>query len=285
MTQTQTLALTVQSVLQIGTERLMTTTDTPQLEAQLLLGHVLGQSRTWLLTWADTIVAPTDFDVFQQYIERRAAGEPLPYILGCWEFFGIDFAVSTATLIPRPETELLVEAALDYISRQHRDVTVVDVGTGTGCIGLTIAAHAANTRITLVDCSADALEIAEENARSLNKFVALRQNDLLEGLGQFDVICSNPPYVAPCDMETLPVADYEPHLALDGGADNGMEVITRLLPQVKTHLNPGGIFLMEFGADQGQAVYALATEVFPAASVEILQDYAGLDRLLRISLP
>ncbi len=285
MTTTQTLALTIQSALQDGTERLMAVTDTPQLEAQLLLGHVLDQSRTWLLTWADKTLDLDDYEIFSALINRRADGEPLPYILGSWEFFGINFVVSPATLIPRPETELLVEAALEYISQQQRDVAVVDVGTGTGCIGLSIASHAANTRITLVDCSVDALEVAEENARHLNKFVALRQNDLLEGLGQFDLICSNPPYIAPCDMEGLDVADFEPHLALDGGASDGMEVITRLLRQVKTHLNPGGMFLMEFGADQGAAVHTLATETFPAASVEIVSDYAGLDRLLRVCLP
>ncbi len=282
---TSTLSHTIQSALRDGTEQLMAVTDTPQLEAQLLLGHILDASRTWLLTWSDKPLETADFTAYQAAIARRATGEPLPYILGSWEFFGVDFIVSEHTLIPRPETELLVEAALDYTTAQDRQLTLVDIGTGTGCIGLSIAANTKNTRVTLVDICPNALEVAEQNARNQNVFVTLRQADLLDGLGMFDVICSNPPYVAPAEMADLAVSKFEPHLALDGGSNRGLDVIERLLDQAVAHLNPSGLLLVEFGSSQGAAIRDLAVAAFPNATVEIIQDYAGLDRLLRVTLP
>ncbi len=256
----------------------------PHLEAELLLMELRQCDRTTLFAHPEWELDPIQARRYADVVHRRAEGTPLPYITGHIEFFGLEFAVTSAVLIPRPETELLVERAMDWLQR-HTSRRIVDIGTGSGCIAVTLAVMQRALHITAGDISAAALAVAQTNARHHNvaSRVTCIQADLLAPLsGPLDLILSNPPYVADPEWEQLPDSvRQEPRSALLAGPQ-GLDLIRRLLSQARHRLTPGGCMLVEIGEEQGNAVQALAQTAFPRACVNVLPDLAGKPRLLEV---
>ncbi|WP_119065644.1 peptide chain release factor N(5)-glutamine methyltransferase [Aggregatilinea lenta] len=260
--------------------------DAEPLDAALLLAHVLGVERAILIAHPDQPLLPDQAAVFGALIRQRAAGMPVAYLLGRRAFYDRDLAVTPDVLIPRPETEHLVEAALDW-ARGRADLRVVDVGTGSGAIAVTLAAHLPDARIWAVDVSAEAVAVARQNADAygLAARITVMHGDLLAPVlasgVRADLIAANLPYIPSGDLSALVVAQHEPRLALDGGPD-GLDVIRRLLAQAPDVLAPAGLLLLEIGAGQGRAVMALAEAVFPGATARLHLDYAGHDRVVSL---
>ena len=256
----------------------------PALDARLLLAHVLGRDHAYLVAHDDEPLTTVQAVTYGQLLARAVADEPIPYLIGHAPFYGQEFAVSPAVLIPRPETEQLVETAIGW-ARGRGALRVADVGTGSGCIAVTLARHLPAADVVAVDVSAAALAVARANASRLAPGrVALMRGDLLAAFGPgLDLIAANLPYVGRQEWTALPdgVKSYEPALALDGGRD-GLDAIRALLPQAAERLRPGGLVLLEIGWRQGEAVAALAQAAFPTARVAIRPDFAGHDRLVVI---
>lgn len=296
---------TTAALLREGVERLRESgSETPRLDAELLLGDAVGVGRTVILAHPD---APVGADAARRYradLERRAAGEPVAYLRGLKEFFGLAFSVDRRALIPRPETERLVELGEAELMRRlgaaprtagTPPLRVVDVGTGSGAIVVALAvvlrrrAALSSVEIHASDLSNDALDLARENAagHAVADSITFVQADLLPGSGgdeegSFDVVLANLPYVRHDAMAGLPVAaSFEPVVALDGGVD-GLEVIDRLLGQLPGALSDGGIALLEIGADQGEAIVKRCAERLPGWSCVVETDLAGLPRVARI---
>ncbi|HND47704.1 MAG TPA: peptide chain release factor N(5)-glutamine methyltransferase [Anaerolineales bacterium] len=264
--------------------------DLTQQDAQLLLAHVIGRSRTWLLAHLDAPLSAPLLDSANQAFARLEAGEPLPYILGHWEFFGMDFDITPDVLIPRPETEMMVEKAIKWLSASGERRTVADVGTGSGIIATSIAMHVPNANILATDISRAALKVAKHNAEKFNvqHRIDFLECDLLpEHMDplptdrHFDLICANLPYIPTQTMRRLPIYGREPTLALDGGED-GLDIYRRLLNVAPNWLAPYGMILLEIEATQGIKALNLATDTFSESSISLHQDFAGHDRLLEI---
>ena len=232
-------------------------------EAGSLLAHVLGRDRTFILSQADDPISEEQLELFCRTLDWRAAGKPLQYITGHQEFFGLDFEVTRDVLIPRPETELLVEKALELVATESAPV-ICDVGTGSGCIAVTLLHELPYARGTAIDVSPEAIEVAKRNAsrHSVSERLEFVVSDCFTGLNNegpiFDLIVSNPPYVSVRELENLQreVRDYEPHLALEAGTD-GLSIIRRLLVDAGAYLKSGGHFLFEIGFDQHHAIEQL----------------------------
>ncbi len=234
-------------------------------DAELLLLHILQIDRATLLAYPDRILTLEQLAAYQAAIDRRLDNEPIQYILGEQEFFGLNLKVTPATLIPRPETEHLVEAVLHQLPR-NQPLNILDIGTGTGAIALALAVHLPEARITAIDLSAEALEVARENARTHNLSGRIRflQSDLFDGLSQneqtvtFDAIVSNPPYIPEGDREELhpQVRDHEPSQALFAGP-LGLDIYRRLIPQAHAALKLGGLLALEIGHGQSSALASL----------------------------
>lgn len=276
---------TVDQALRRAATQLAPVTDHSRLEAELLLAHLLEQPRVFLHAHPETPLTPAQAKAYAALVQRRAGHEPLPYITGHVEFYGRDFTVTPDVLIPRPETELLVETALAWMDT-HDVTRAVDVGTGSGCIAVTLAAEMPSLNVIATDLSTAALRVARANARRHNVQDCARcvQANLLTPLPDpfFDLIVSNPPYVALDEWETLPLSvRREPRQALRAGPE-GLDAIRRLLAQARPRLRPGGLLLVEIGETQGTRVHALAREIFPQRDVRILKDLAGKERLLRV---
>lgn len=274
-------------------KRLAAFSDTPQLDAQVLLAHILQKSRTWLLAHPDSRPDGRQAPNLEALIQRLEAGEPLPYVVGHQEFFGLDFDLSPNVLIPRPETELLVEHGIKWLQRAPERRTIADIGTGSGCIAICLAFHLKDARVLGSDISRSALKVALRNARKLRvagriDFVAC---DILpehvEGLAtdrHFDLVCANLPYIPTAQLHELPVYRQEPVLALDGGPD-GLTPFRRFFEMVPAWVAPGGLILLEIESTRGAAVLSLAYDAFHTAAIHLHQDLAGRDRLLEIELP
>jgi release factor glutamine methyltransferase len=262
--------------------------ESPRLDAELLLAEVLGVNRAAILAHPDRRLKPKELTRYRGLVARRAEREPLAYLLGRREFFGLDFMVDARALIPRPETELLVERALHLARRRPAPPRIADVGAGSGAIAVTLAVHLPQASVYALDDSAGALAVVAENARrhGVDSRVHCLQGDLLAPLpGAVDLITANLPYVTTAELETLApeIQRYEPRAALDGGPD-GLAFIRRLLATAGLHLQPGGAILVEIGASQGPAVVELARQHFPQGRVQLSQDYAGLDRLVVVEV-
>ena len=264
--------------------------DTASLDAQVILAHIMGKERGWLFAHYDQALMPEEAETFTDMVARRAAAEPVAYLVGHREFYGLDLMVDERVLIPRPETELLVDAVLDHIdSRPSHEVRMVDVGTGSGAVAVAVASNCPEVTIYAVDLSPDALEVAAENVRQHDSRgqITLLQGDLLSPLPEpVDIIAANLPYITNNDYKHLmaDVRDYEPRLALEAGPE-GLDLIRRLLDQAPGHLYPGGVLFLEIGANQGQAVMQLVERLLPQARhVGLRQDYHGYDRLVVIGL-
>ncbi len=264
--------------------------DSPRLDAELLLAHALELSRARLLAQFDRVLSPAELARYRQLIERRRAHEPVAYIVGHQEFYGLDFYVDRRVLIPRPETELLVEKAIELAGRVGDrgyglyPLILADVGTGSGAIAVSLAVHLPQATIYALDSSAEALEVAARNVRhhGVEGRVHLLRGDLLSPLPEpVDIVVANLPYVSEEELAELPpeIRCYEPLSALDGGPD-GLRHIRRLLAQAREYLRSHGAVILEIGATQGKAVAELARQHFPTAEIEIAKDYGGLDRVV-----
>jgi release factor glutamine methyltransferase len=251
------------------------------LDVDVLARHVLGWSRAKLLTSGRDPVPAGFEDRFAAALTRREAYEPVAYITGVREFWTRDFEVNRNVLIPRPETELIVEAVIEL---DHKRPRILDVGTGSGCLAVTLAAELPDAQVVATDVSADALAVARRNAErhGVSARVTFVLTNLLDGLpGAFDVIVSNPPYVARASELPPDVIQYEPHTALYGGED-GLEAICVLISEARAHLAAGGLFVVEFGFGQADQVRALA-ESAGWKHIEIRKDLQGIERTAVLS--
>jgi release factor glutamine methyltransferase len=257
--------------------------ESPHLTADLLLGHVLGWDRVRVLTDFEATLDDESNERFAEAVRRRIQGEPLQYITGKQEFYGRTFRVSPAVLIPRPETELLVESALSLATDQKPYLRYVDIGTGSGCIAVSVAAEKSEWSGWGIDVSPEALAVAHDNAirhhvsdRLL--FICADLFDPFRPEAAFDLILSNPPYVARRDAAALPgiVHDHEPHLALFSG-DLGLDFYVRLVPEAALRLLPGGHLILELGTRQSQDVVRLI-EREGLAVIKVLDDLQGIPR-------
>lgn len=293
--------MTVGDVLDDATERLrVSSAPTARLDAELLLGHLVGRDRAWLLGHRDDPVAAEHIVALAGLIERRAAGEPVAYLRGFKEWFGLRIATDPRALIPRPETELLAEAAIDEIAArlaagaEGPPIVAWEVATGSGAVSLAIALRfrvalrLERVRLAASDLSPEALELAAENlaAHRVAGLVTLACTDLLDGAGDLlpapDVVIANLPYVASDEVDARFGRDpHEPRLALDGGSD-GLDLLRRLLRDAPRATRPGATLLLELGVGQASAIRAMA----PAgAAIEVRQDLAGVERVVRFGLP
>jgi release factor glutamine methyltransferase len=254
-----------------------------RLDAQLLLGHQIGQSRSWLIAHGDDALAKTDEHAYQQLLQRRAAGEPLAYLVGEREFHGLMLSITPAVLVPRPDTECLVDWALALMAAQTAP-RVLDLGTGSGAIALALAHRQPSALLTATDCSFEALAVARTNAARHRLPVRFLQADWWDGMhgSAFDLVVSNPPYIAGNDPH-LEALRHEPQLALTPGGD-GLDALRRIVAGAPKHLLPGGWLLLEHGYDQGAAVRQLLQQAGFAA-VQTRTDLAGVDRCTGGRLP
>ncbi len=257
-----------------------------RLEVEYMLGSVLGLSRMQLYLAYDRPVAEEERERFRALYRRRLAREPLQHIVGETGFRDVVLKTDRRALIPRPETELLVAIAVEFLRKREQPL-VADLGAGTGAIALSVADEIPEARVVAVDISDDALLLAEQNARrlGLEGAVTLVSGDMLaalEGRGPFDAILSNPPYIRSGDIETLQpeVRDHEPRIALDGGPD-GMDILRRIIDGAHRYLVSGGLLALEFGAGQGESLKRFAEETGCYSGVEVVYDLAGKDRVLK----
>jgi release factor glutamine methyltransferase len=272
---------------------------TPRLDAEALLAHTLATDRAHLFMRLSSLLTHAEQEAFQRNLERRARREPLAYITGEREFWSRNFRVAPDVLIPRPETEVLVETTLRLVAQStvgdpqspipnpQSPIRVVDVGTGSGCIAISLAKELPATELWAIDVSETALAIALANARrhDVEKRIRFLQSDLFSAISEneqsFDLIVSNPPYVVHSDLAVLQpeVRDWEPREALDGGKD-GLGFYRRLVKESLAYLRPGGWLVMELGAGQGPAVTRLIQAQSNFQESFRVQDYAGLERVI-----
>jgi release factor glutamine methyltransferase len=258
----------------------------PASEARLLLGHVLGRPAAWLIAHDDEVLDEAALLNFASLAARRRGGEPVAYLLGCREFYGREFTVSPAVLIPRPETEMLVDLALAEVRMNDRafqadaGARILDLGTGSGCIAITLALEVPSAQVSAVDASEAALRVAGANAKRMKASLRLLQSDWFGALTgeSFDLIVTNPPYVAESDPH-LGADDlrHEPPAALASGTD-GLDAIRRIIAAAPKYLTPGGQLWLEHGYDQADAVRELLSAA-GLCKVEQHRDVAGIVRV------
>ncbi len=272
--------MTIDQALRQGAEALYSFADTARIDSECLLGHCLNVQRSYLYAWPQQVLSDQQSDAFQQLLERRLSGEPIAYIRGWQEFWSLRFEVGPGVLIPRPETELLVEQALSL--NLHDAANVLDLGTGSGCIALSLAAERPGWQITAVDRSLDALAYAQRNlAQQGAGNVELLQSSWFTQLGdrQFDLIVSNPPYVA-IDDHHLSQGDVrsEPVSALESGPQ-GLDDIRRIAENAKGSLRQGGTLMLEHGFDQAESV----AELLQSHSYSNVRHYKDLQQHSRVT--
>lgn len=280
------------SLLSSITNRLTLISDTPALDASVLLADIIGKPRTWVMAHPELTLTAEQRKRLDDSLKRLETGEPFPYVLGHWEFFGLELNITPDVLIPRPETELLVEKAIAWLQESTVRRTVADVGTGSGAIAVSIAVNVPDVHILATDISHAALEVARENAC---KFKVLQRIDFvqcdilpyppypLSTEEHFDLICANLPYIPTETLHGLPIFGREPTLALDGGAD-GLDPFRKLMKIAPEWLAPNGLILLEIEATRGILALNLAYDMFSQAEIHLHKDLTGRDRLLEIRL-
>ena len=260
---------------------------TSGLDAELLLMEVLGWSREDLYRSPETTLDASEAERFEELVARRERGEPVAYLIGRREFWSLDFSVTPDVLIPRPETEHLVEAVVDFLASRQGPQRVLDLGTGSGAIAVCLAKECSRAEVWATDVLAAALEVARENARrhGVDHRIRWLQGDLFTPLrgsaGSFDALVSNPPYIPRVEMARLPrdVGEWEPALALDGGRD-GMDFYRRIVRDGTPRLREGGLLALEVGDDLAGRVSELLRAHGELRRVRVLRDYAGLPRVV-----
>jgi len=282
------MSVTVQKALADAIFTLFESSTSPEIDAEVLLGESLGQSRAWLLTYQEEMLEHEQYENFLSLIERRKNGEPIAYILGNREFWSLNLQVNSATLIPRPETEILVEVALEIAQIKTTQgnsiqdiISIADLGTGSGAIALALASELEHSFITAIDKSEEALSVAKQNAENLSianvEFLSSHWFDSLAD-HQFDIICSNPPYIESQDRHLLQGdLRFEPNSALASGAD-GFFDLQHIIANASAHLRPGGWLVLEHGFQQAQRTRALLHE-HGFLNIDTRDDYAKHPRI------
>jgi len=273
------VSLTLQGWLIQASQRLAEAQlEAPRREAEILVCHLLQKNTAYLFTWPEQLLQDQQLEQLDVWVKQRLAGQPLALILGEWEFWGLSLKVSPATLIPRADTECLVEAALGLCTHKH--ARVLDLGTGTGAIALALKSERPNWQVEAVDLSPSAVQLARDNARQLQLDVRIWQSDWWSAIpeGQYDLIVSNPPYIHPQDPHlTQGDLRFEPASALVGG-DDGLQAYRQLLVEIPQRLQANGWLLVEHGYDQAKPVSGLF-EQFGLAAIATRKDDAGQARV------
>ncbi len=259
--------------------------DDASLEGEVLLRHILGIDRTQLFSELDLNLTPSEEEILGRLVERRLQGEPSAYITGHREFYGLDFQVDHNVLIPRPESEILVEKAIS-LAQNRMISTIADIGTGCGAIAISLALNLPEVKIYATDVSAAALEVARANCRKhgVENRISLLQGNMLEPVAEpVDLIIANLPYVRESELARSGPLSFEPVLALNGGPD-GVSRINDLCHQLAGKLSYDGCVFIEIGQGQGETVSDLLRQVFPLAGIEITKDFAGIERVVSLCL-
>lgn len=279
--------MTIGQLYKEGITRLKGYCDSPSLEAGILLAHLLKKEKWYLFAHIEEEVSLDSIETFLELIQKRLEGRPIQHLTGVQEFMSLPFYVNEHVLIPRPETELLVEEVIRFIAQKPggKVYKVLDMCTGSGCIAISIAKSLSNVDVTAVDISPEALKVAKKTAENLEctERVEFVQSNLFEGLEgeMFDVIVSNPPYVETKEIQTLQkeVKDFEPVLALDGGED-GLKFYREIIKDAKKYLNPEGLLAFEIGWNQAKDIEQIVNEIGGYGKFEVLKDFAGKDRVV-----
>ncbi len=282
--------MTLSDFLQtIRTELEQGNVETPSLDARTIVKARLGLSDADIIAKPDLEISSKQQKQIERDVKDRIAGKPVSKILGQKEFWGLDFKVTAETLSPRPETEILIEAVLDFVTDKDQPLNILDLGTGTGCIPIALLKELPNTRAVAVDLSEAALDVARENARAhgVEDRIEFIQSDWFENVPEqmrFDVVTSNPPYIANPDLKSLPkeVKNHDPILSLDGGAD-GLEPYKIIFDQLTHRLKEGGHAFFEFGSGQRESLERLVRDSH-TNPVRVIPDLAGIDRVLEIKM-
>lgn len=273
----------IADLLRDAVAQLTPVSSSARLDAQLLLAEAVGRDRAYVLAFGEVVPTSEQIAHFHQALARRVAGEPMAYIFGKRAFYDREFYVTPDVLIPRPETEHLLEAGLEFAG--NRPLVAVDIGTGSGAIAVTFKGNCPQANVYAVDISAQALAVARRNAGDLD--ITFLQGDLLKPLIEqaitVDLLMANLPYIPHDEMLGLEVSQHEPHLALDGG-DDGLVLIEQLLGDAPLVCREGACILLEHGSGQSEAIIQFGKAIFPLAEWDVIYDYAGHDRVVRAKL-
>ncbi len=254
--------------------------DSPRLDAEVLLAHAIGTTRMQLILDSKRLLETGELGRFRELVKRRRNREPVAYLKGEREFYGRPFRVDARVLVPRPETEHLVDVALARTASRSMSLRALDACTGSGCVAITIAKERPTSVVVATDVSGDALAVARDNALRLGAYnVAFEEADLFPRSGTFDLIVSNPPYIASAEIETLApeVSKHEPRLALDGGGD-GLDIVRRIVASVGKFLDVGGVLALEVGDGDAPKTAALLDIAFD--DVRVQRDYGQIERIV-----
>ncbi len=266
--------------------RIMGETEFPSIEVYALAAHITGVPKEKLVSHPEIKLTDCQLSELENATSRLLSGEPLAYILGHWSFFGLDLMISPEVLIPRPETEILVAEGIKWLRLNPTMRNVVDIGTGSGAIAISIGKYVSDAHIIAIDKSKKAISVAEKNIQhhQMESTITLVHNDLLFGMKEkFNLILANLPYIPESDIEEIMISSYEPRMALDGGVD-GRRLIDQLLDQAPRHLLPGGCIFLEIQYNQAREVQNKALEVFPGAQVAVIEDLTGHPRVVQIQI-
>jgi release factor glutamine methyltransferase len=282
-------AQTINNSLQLLNRSFSALSDSPNLDAQVLLAHLIHRPRAWVLAHTEYELSTAEYDALTSAVSEVESGIPLPYIIGSWEFYGRKFFITPDVLIPRPETELLVEKASQWIANRlskkpDENLLAADIGCGSGCIAISLLMDHPKLHVFAGDISFSALNVASRNAiiHSVNSRIHLMQCDLFPPISKkINLICANLPYIPTQTLAQLKIYQKEPTQALDGGVD-GLDFIERLIFESPKHLASDGLMLLEIGSIQGSSVKHLMQTAFPGGAVELFQDLSGYDRLISV---
>lgn len=280
--------ISIHEALKEASDKLESKAATPLLDAQIMLCHVLDVDRLYLIVNRERILTKEEAYEYNRMIEKRLCGVPVQYIIGRQEFMGLDFNVAEGVLVPRPDTEILIEKVLDSIDKED-EYTIVDIGTGSGAITVSLAKYIKNSHVYSIDISKHALNIARQNAEKhdvLSK-ISFLSGSLFEPLqdisiaGKIDILVSNPPYIPTGDIDNLQVevSKFEPRIALDGGED-GLDFYREIIDKAPEYLRSGGLIALEVGHDQARTVVDLMKEKKKYVNIEITKDLAGIERVV-----
>lgn len=277
----------LKNIINKSTEKLEKSgSQTPRLDAELLLAFVMKKDRTYLFMYPEKILDQDIENAFEQCLNKRINGIPLQYIVGKQEFMGLDFKVNENVLIPRADTEILIEKTLESIKEKTTPIHILDIGSGSGAIGISLAYYSPNAIVSCVDISSKALKVAKDNAvtHSVHNRITFYEGDLFSPVKErcFDMIVSNPPYIPDKTIEGLQVevAQYEPWIALAGGAD-GLNFYRRIIKDAPHYLKENGQLYLEIGHDQAKDVTSLLISEKVYDGIEVIQDLGGHDRVVK----